>query len=80
MRGNTDKTAVVLNHDPPFPDALERLPERVVTVESGTMYSIQQSLDRGTAINPGVNTVVLSPQDDVSPVEAAFATAPAAAA
>lgn len=80
MRGNTDKTAVVLNHDPPL-DALERLPERVgVTVESATTYSIQQSLDRGTAINPGVHTVVLSPQDDVSPIEAAFAAAPTAAA
>jgi hypothetical protein len=37
MRGNTDKTAVVLNHDPPFPDELERLPERVgVTAAAAT--------------------------------------------
>jgi hypothetical protein len=81
MRGNTDKTAVVLNHDPLFLDALERLSERVgVTVESRTTYSIQQSLDGGTATNPGVHTVVLSPQDDVSPIEAAFAAAQEAAA
>jgi hypothetical protein len=29
MRENTDETAVVLNYDPAFLDALERLPERV---------------------------------------------------